>query len=206
MPKRWNGQDYKGQKFSSCEPEFLDLLADALEGVPLMRLPPTAARSFPVLWPGDPGQALALIDALRARDGERTHVVVAASPQSPLEAPAVAVCEALVLLRRADEVTHAEPARHGQFRVEAVRLGPGTAALPHTGPHTVRVPEDAAAAQGFWRAGDPRGLRNEGCRFGRAVQRLGRVLQGRSVGLALGGGGALGFAHLGLIQIRRAHV
>jgi hypothetical protein len=31
VPKRWTGQDYKGQKFSTCEPEFLDLLADAYE-------------------------------------------------------------------------------------------------------------------------------------------------------------------------------
>lgn len=31
MPKRWTGPDRKGQKFSSCEPEFLDLLADAYE-------------------------------------------------------------------------------------------------------------------------------------------------------------------------------
>ncbi len=31
VPKRWSGADYKGQKFSSCEPEFLDTLADAYE-------------------------------------------------------------------------------------------------------------------------------------------------------------------------------
>jgi hypothetical protein len=31
VPKRWSGQDFKGQKFSSCEPEFLDMLADAYE-------------------------------------------------------------------------------------------------------------------------------------------------------------------------------
>ncbi len=31
MPKRWSGPDHKGQNFSACEPEFLDLLADAYE-------------------------------------------------------------------------------------------------------------------------------------------------------------------------------
>lgn len=31
MPKRWTGADFKGQKFSSCDPEFLDMLADAYE-------------------------------------------------------------------------------------------------------------------------------------------------------------------------------
>lgn len=176
---------------------------DAVEGVPVTQFPAAAGWPFPVLWPRDPSQTLALLAALRERDGHRHHVVLAASPQSPAEAPAVAACEALVLLRHADEVTHADPARHGQFRVEAVRLRPGTAVLPHTGPHTVRVPDDAATAQGFWRAGDPQVLHHGDRRLGRATQRLGRVLQGRSVGLALGGGGALGFAHLGLIRVMR---
>ncbi len=31
MPKRWTGADCKGRPFSTCEPEFLDLLADAYE-------------------------------------------------------------------------------------------------------------------------------------------------------------------------------
>jgi len=31
MPKRWSGPDCKGRPFSACEPEFLDLLADAYE-------------------------------------------------------------------------------------------------------------------------------------------------------------------------------
>lgn len=31
MPKRWTGPDHKGQPFSSCEPEFLDLLAEAYD-------------------------------------------------------------------------------------------------------------------------------------------------------------------------------
>jgi hypothetical protein len=31
VPKRWTGADCKGQKFSTCEPEFLDMLADAYE-------------------------------------------------------------------------------------------------------------------------------------------------------------------------------
>ncbi len=31
MPRRWSGPDYKGQKFSSCDPDFLDTLAEAYE-------------------------------------------------------------------------------------------------------------------------------------------------------------------------------
>src|SRR5438270_4513380 len=30
-PKRWTGPDNKGKRFSDCEPEFLDMLADAYE-------------------------------------------------------------------------------------------------------------------------------------------------------------------------------
>jgi hypothetical protein len=31
VPKRWTGTDFKGHKFSTCEPEFLDMLAEAYE-------------------------------------------------------------------------------------------------------------------------------------------------------------------------------
>ncbi len=31
VPKRWTGVDCKGRNFSACEPEFLDMLADAYE-------------------------------------------------------------------------------------------------------------------------------------------------------------------------------
>ncbi len=31
VPKRWSGADMKGRRYSECEPEFLDMLADALD-------------------------------------------------------------------------------------------------------------------------------------------------------------------------------
>lgn len=31
IPKRWSGADMKGKRFSECEPEFLDMLADAFD-------------------------------------------------------------------------------------------------------------------------------------------------------------------------------
>lgn len=31
VPKRWTGQDFKGQKYSACEPEFLDMLSESLD-------------------------------------------------------------------------------------------------------------------------------------------------------------------------------
>jgi hypothetical protein len=30
-PRRWTGADFKGRRYSECDPAFLDLLADALE-------------------------------------------------------------------------------------------------------------------------------------------------------------------------------
>lgn len=30
-PRRWSGADHKGRRFSDCEPEFLDMLAEAYE-------------------------------------------------------------------------------------------------------------------------------------------------------------------------------
>lgn len=31
LPKRWTGEDMRGRKYSDCEPEFLDMLADMLD-------------------------------------------------------------------------------------------------------------------------------------------------------------------------------
>jgi hypothetical protein len=31
IPRRWSGADCKGKRYSECEPEFLDMLAEALE-------------------------------------------------------------------------------------------------------------------------------------------------------------------------------
>ncbi|MFO0563011.1 MAG: hypothetical protein U0269_33630 [Polyangiales bacterium] len=31
VPKRWTGEDMRGRKYSDCEPEFLDMLADMLD-------------------------------------------------------------------------------------------------------------------------------------------------------------------------------
>jgi len=177
---------------------------ETLGGIAVTRLEAPAGWAFQVLWARDRAKGLALIHWLRERDAGGTHVVVAASSQGAVDIEVMAACESVVFVRHADEVTHAEAARHGQFRVEALRVRPGLTGLPHTGPNTVRIPQDASAASAFWRAGDPRVLRDEASGLGRASRRVARTLQGRSVGLALGGGGALGFAHIGLIRVMRA--
>jgi predicted acylesterase/phospholipase RssA len=64
----------------------------------------------------------------------------------------------------------------------------------------VRIPEDRAGAEMF-DAGELAPLLRDPARpLSRAFARLARVVEGRTVGLALGGGGAWGFAHVALIQ------
>ncbi|MEZ4393376.1 MAG: hypothetical protein R3A48_20000 [Polyangiales bacterium] len=86
MPKRWTGPDHKGQTFSSCEPEFLDLLAEAYEWF-AQRDDETGALdkngSPKSRWSRlDAARARAWAARLRGRDGET------ASPRRPRAAPA----------------------------------------------------------------------------------------------------------------------
>ncbi|MSP62262.1 MAG: cyclic nucleotide-binding domain-containing protein [Myxococcales bacterium] len=169
--------------------------------VPVLSLGVPAAWPFRVVWPRDPGHTLTLLRHLRATVSGA--VLVAAQSRDPIDRDAMAECEAVVFVRPGSDVTHAEAARRGQFRVEAVRIDGDSESSLQVGRNAVRVPPDPAAAARFWRSGDLASLRDETCAMGRACRRLVRVLQGRSVGLALGGGGALGFAHVGLIRALR---
>jgi predicted acylesterase/phospholipase RssA/CRP-like cAMP-binding protein len=66
----------------------------------------------------------------------------------------------------------------------------------------VRVPDDPEGARKFDRGGVGELVRPDGPRsaLGRAFARLARVVNGRTVGLALGGGGAWGFSHVALLR------
>lgn len=90
MPKRWTGPDRKGQNFSACEPEFLDLLADAYEWF-AQRDDETNA----VDKNGAPKSKWSRLDAARARawaERLRGGSGAGASPQrsAPRAAPAAA--------------------------------------------------------------------------------------------------------------------
>ncbi len=75
------------------------------------------------------------------------------------------------------------------------------AALPlNASGRTVRLPDDADSLHAFYASGELTSLTQLTTPFGRACGRLSRALLGRTVGLALGGGGALGFAHIGLLR------
>jgi predicted acylesterase/phospholipase RssA len=66
----------------------------------------------------------------------------------------------------------------------------------------VRVPDDPAGARAFARGdlGTLIGANAETLALGRAFARLARVVNRRTVGVALGGGGAWGFAHVALLR------
>lgn len=86
VPKRWTGPDHKGQNFSACEPEFLDLLAEAYEWF-AQRDDETGALdkngSPKSRWSRlDAARARAWSARLRARDGETS------TPRRPRAAPA----------------------------------------------------------------------------------------------------------------------
>jgi len=67
---------------------------------------------------------------------------------------------------------------------------------------TVRVPDDPVGAETFDRGGVGELVGPDAPRtaLGRAFARLARVVNGHTVGLALGGGGAWGFSHVALLQ------
>jgi predicted acylesterase/phospholipase RssA/CRP-like cAMP-binding protein len=66
----------------------------------------------------------------------------------------------------------------------------------------VRVPEDPVGSAMFDRGGIGELVRDgdSGSPLGRAFARLARVVNGHTVGLALGGGGAWGFSHVALLR------
>ena len=84
---------------------------------------------------------------------------------------------------------------------QAIRIKEGVPIDPQTSARAVRIPEDRDGVEAFWRHGSLDALNPQATVIGRATARLARLLRGRSVGLALGGGGALGFAHIGLIRV-----
>jgi NTE family protein len=169
-----------------------------VHGIEVRALVTPASWRFKVCWAIDRGRTHDLLEALRAENTE-THILAVASSRDALDVSTMEACEAVVFVRPADDAS-GQAARHVQFRVEALRVRPGLSTLPYSGPSAVRVPDDAEGAKAFWRTGDPDTLRDESRAIGRACRRVARVLLGRSVGLALGGGGALGFAHVGLIR------
>lgn len=164
----------------------------ALEGV----------TSWPLrlLWPASPGETARLIRALALPGPAGRIVVISGTLGTEAGDQALDEAEAVVWVRNARDDERDLPVRRGQLRVQAVRVQP-TVALPLGASRKAgRVPDDLGSVHRFWRTGDLDLVGTDRTPLGAACGRLVRLLRGRSVGLALGGGGALGFAHIGLIR------
>ena len=164
-----------------------------------MSLPP--AWNMRVIWPTPGEDPKPLLQTLR-RDDLRaaSRVMVSGEPGPLLRERVLEEVDAVVYVRRASDFGTPSEAR-GKMLFQAIRIEEGVPIDPQTSARAVRIPEDRAGVDAFWREGSLKHLDPNETVIGRATARLARLLRGRSVGLALGGGGALGFAHIGLLRV-----
>lgn len=169
------------------------------EGLPVRRLVAPSDWTFGVTWPARAGDAGALVRAARAK-GQGALIVTGrlrdASARAALDNAGMAV-----FVRKAGEHPVDVATGREQVHFQAVRVAEGVPLPLQTAIRAVRIPTDEEAVTEFRRHKtlDAVGGRLTG--LGRACERLARVLRGRSVGVALGGGGAFGFAHVGLLRV-----
>ncbi len=161
---------------------------------------------FRVIWPRRPGDGADLLDALRSDPS------MAESNTFALFTGRLASAEARETFRRANDVIVVRygdqdmanvPLQSHHHLFQAMRLKPDVSLPIATNRKTARMPDDLATPTAFWRQRDLAGISGESTPFGRASNRVARLLRGSSVGVALGGGGAFGFAHVGLLRVMR---
>jgi CRP-like cAMP-binding protein len=149
-----------------------------------------------VMWPVRAEDLTALTAAVRA---EADHIVVAAPAQLRQAEALGPLAQVFAFVASRADATYDVADIPGQFRIRVVRLGDGVDP-PNNLRHVVRMPKDSAGADAFWRTKRLADLTSNATPFGRAGGRLARAVCGRSVGVALGGGGAWGFAHVGFLR------
>jgi NTE family protein len=199
---------------------FAELMVERIEnagGAPARR---TGPRTLTLVPQGDDvdvgGFAMELIDALSAigraelvwsvrgeshtsqwfhrLEAENDFVVYVTDPgDSPWTRLCARQADVVLLLARGDAAPGPWPAlEHSQFATLRSEL-----VLLHDGPITT-----GAAAR--WRRALP-GVAHHHVRDERDIGRVARLLTGHAVGIVLSGGGARGFAHLGVVRALREH-
>ncbi len=173
-----------------------------VDGVAVRSLPSRDDFALRVVWPEKASDARALVRSLVGAGGGPPHRAVVLTGVRRGEAGADALKEpaVVVTVRAAGEPVPHGTLRHEHFRVQAVRVRPGRPQPLATSRKAVRLPDDPRAVERFWDTGRLSDLASPATPLGRAFERLARVVRGSSVGLALGGGGAFGFAHVGLLR------
>ncbi len=152
---------------------------------------------FRVLGPTSPDDLQPLIEALA--DEPEAGPIVAFGWKEFEPGPGLPRTT-LVQVRGGRESLPSPPVERGEHRVEVIRIVEGIEPPVAVQRHSVRVLEDPESLDRFWRQGRLDDLQDPQRPLGRGAARLTRAIRGRSVGVALGGGGALGFAHIGLLQ------
>ncbi len=158
---------------------------------------------FQVLIPKNTGQLAVLLSRLR---GKVQQIVIASPWQKPCR-EALKGADTVVTVSDDRKSAHAIEKRWGQLHIQAFRLGNRAAGDTLSGvvPHEVRFFDDHGLAEGFWRNKTWDVLTNADNSIGETCCRIVRIIKGRSVGIALGGGAAWGSAHVGLIRTMIAH-
>jgi NTE family protein len=161
--------------------------------------PPGTTWPLRILRPKDPEHALEIVHALQQELPANAWILLAMRSQTARQDRVMVEAESVVFVRGASDGSHDQAAQRHQYRIDAIRLDGGVLPLESAG-RSVRIPADAPTLARFKSSGDMNLLSTDATIIGRACRRLARALLGKTVGLALGGGGALGFAHVGLIR------
>ena len=156
---------------------------------------------FKVLWPRDPKHLERLVDEIGDREDRAGQAcLVAGRYDRALMPEVIHAADDLVVARTASHRLEDIARRRGQACFHAIRPTPGVDLPLAISRKSVRFTADKDNVDDFWSSGDLTRLTSQDTASGRASGRLERLLRGRSVGVALGGGGALGYAHIGLLR------
>lgn len=182
--------------------ERLGLKSDEHEvgGLKCFRVRVPDRWDFQIYYPADHKDLPDLIGNIERASPPDTLIIAHSLSRDDAFRRTIREAENVVHVRGASDPLHEETNERHHYRLDAVRIEKGVALPIETAAHCVRIPDDMESIERAWRTADIWSLGHPVSPFGRAMGRLGRALLGRTVGLALGGGGALGFAHIGLLR------
>ena len=170
-------------------------------GVSMGRLIPPGRSAVEIYFPHVTAQAHDVVAAVRESLPPEAFVLVASASRGPVDCEVRRAAQQIVFVRRAKDTAYELAEDQHQHRVDAVRLDTPVDIPFDAAAHIIRIPEDQRTVDRFWVGGDLEALSRDVSPFGAASRPLARKLLGRTVGVALGGGGALGFAHIGLLRV-----
>lgn len=165
---------------------------------------------FELVWPTKAGDVEPLVEELlEISPGEEPRLVLLVAPVRETDAyrRLHELADIVLQYRRADQERVHHASGRGQLYIQIIEVRTDLEApiplpfrLTRKSVRLLKTADETARRRQFWTNADLDELLSERGVFGRAIERLGRLVEGRSVGLALGGGGAFGAAHIGLIR------